>query len=303
MDEHMKQETDNKERYEGFFRIGAFLFSLTCPVDLTIPEHFQKFRIDEAEALKVQTEAYAYEIEYVTEFPPFQGQATVQRPDIMIFRTEAGEARLLGVKGNPCPYALYMEESPTRTHVYFDRSRAEGLSVDPIFASLFALEKHMIGLDSMILHCAYMEYEGGAVLFSAPSETGKTTQANLWKKYRGNETVNGDRSLLRRVDGVWTAGGWPVCGTSEICENRDLPVHAIVMLSQSRDGQDTIERMRPADAFSRLYSQITINTWNPQFTVKVMDLIEDLIGEVPVYHLTCTMTEEAVKVLEEKLRT
>ena len=134
-----------------------------------------------------------------------------------MYGTDAGEARLIGIKGQPAPYALYRELSGQEAEVHLAAEAVDDLRFDPVFTSLFALERQMIRRDSMILHCAYIKYCGAAILFSAPSETGKSTQAGLWEKYRGSETVNGDRALLRKIDGRWTACGWPVCGSSEIC--------------------------------------------------------------------------------------
>lgn len=59
----------------------------------------------------------------------------------------------------------------------------------------------MMRRDALVLHCAYMQREGKAILFSAPGGTGKTTQATLWEKHRGTRVVNGDKALIRRVDG------------------------------------------------------------------------------------------------------
>ena len=149
--------------------------------------------------------------------------------------------------------------------------------------------------DNMILHCAYVEYHGEAILFSAPSETGKTTQANLWEKYRGSRTVNGDRSLLGKKNGRWTAQGWPVCGTSEVCHDEAFPIRAVVMLSQAKENRAV--RMTPGQAFPLVYSQITVNRWNREDHIHTMDLIQDLLESVPVYHLGCTISEEAVECL------
>ena len=173
------------------------------------------------------------------------------------------------------------------------------LHIDSIFTSLFALERHMIKNDSLILHCAYMVYQGKAILFSAPSGTGKSTQAELWKQYRGSRIVNGDRALLRKIDGVWSACGWPVCGSSDICEAEDTPLYTIVMLRQGETNH--IERLSPVQAFTKLYAQITINQWNPAFVQRAMELIEDRIGQSPGYQLTCNITEEAVKCLEQAI--
>ena len=55
-------------------------------------------------------------------------------------------------------------------------------------------------------------------------------------------------------------------------------------------------------AFSQLYTQITINRWNREFQTHAMDLIETLVHEVPVYHLSCTVSEDAVNCLENALQ-
>ena len=151
----------------------------------------------------------------------------------------------------------------------------------------------------MILHCAYIKYHGKSILFSAPSETGKSTQAGLWERYRGSETVNGDRALLRKIDGHWTACGWPVCGTSEICHLEDIPIHAVVMLRQGKENH--VERLSPVQGFAQLYSQITVNQWNRDFVQRTAELIEDLVVHVPVWQLTCNISENAVQCLETAL--
>ena len=137
-------------------------------------------------------------------------------------------------------------------------------------------------------------------MFSAPSETGKTTQANLWEKYRGSRTVNGDRALLGKRKGRWTAQGWPVCGTSEVCHNEEFPIRAVVMLSQAKENQ--AEQLPPGRAFPLLYSQITVNKWNMKDHLHAIDLIQELAEGGSVFHLGCTISEEAVDCLEEALK-
>lgn len=43
---------------------------------------------------------------------------------------------------------------------------------------------------------------------------------------------------------------------------------------------------------------MTINQWNPEFIQAAINGIENLILQVPVWQLTCDMTEDAVKCLE-----
>ncbi|MBR5220221.1 MAG: hypothetical protein IKV66_04460, partial [Clostridia bacterium] len=171
--------------------------------------------------------------------------------------------------------------------------------IDPVFVSLLALERRQIQFDAFVLHCAYIEYQGKAILFSAPSETGKTTQGNLWEQHKGAKTINGDRALLQKVNGCWTARGWPVCGSSEICNNIAFPIHAVVMLSQGKT--DEVASLSAMKAFSQMYSQVTINRWNSVANVRCMDLLEMFVKEIPVLHLSCTISENAVNTLANAL--
>lgn len=275
------------------FTIGSFCFRFICDDRIGLPENFLKFRGGS------QPE-YVYSLEPADGFPAPEGKILARRPDLLVTQKGNGECRWIGVKGNPEPYAYYEENDDHSARILVRLRSYDGIVCDPAFVSLLALERRLANRDGMILHCAYVAYRGEAILFSAPSETGKTTQANLWEKYRGARTVNGDRGLLQKKDGRWMVRGWPVCGSSEICHNEDMPIRAIVMLSQAPE--DTVERLHPAKAFSQVYSQITINRWNRGANLRIMELLEDLVGNVPVYHLACTMNESAVQTLEQEIR-
>lgn len=282
---------------DKLFRIGEFVFRLCCPEEVTPPENFMKFQCTSG------SPEYTYRIEVSDALPRPEGTVSARRPDLTVFchRTDEGtfESRLIGVKGRKDPYACYREVAEDRAEIVLVRDEIKELHIDPVFTSLLALERRLVKKDSMVLHCAYVEYKGEAVLFSAPSETGKTTQANLWEKYRGSRTVNGDRALLGKIDGRWTARGWPVCGTSEVCFNETVPIRAVVMLSQAEENH--VEKLSPGRAFPLLYSQITVNKWNREDHIHIMDLMEDFLGNVPVFHLGCTISREAVECLEKVL--
>ena len=284
---------------DKIFQIGDFVFRLCFPEEAAPPENFMKFEKRPASGANPVPE-YTYFIKVSDCLPQPEGKVIARRPDLTVLQNGERESRLIGVKGNPDFYAFYQEVAADRAEVTIVRNRIAELHIDPVFTSLLALERRQIKKDAMVLHCAYIEYRGEAILFSAPSETGKTTQANLWEKYRGSRIVNGDRSLLGKRDGRWTAQGWPVCGTSEVCHNESIPVRAVVMLSQAQENR--AQRMTPGQAFPLLYSQITVNKWNTQDHIHTMDLMEDFLGSVPVIHLACTISREAVDCLEEVLQ-
>lgn len=279
---------------DKIFQIGSFCFHLICDENICIPEHFLQFEVKNP-----RRSENTYHLATAFRLPAVREKILVRRSDLIVYGTDAGEARLIGIKGQPAPYALYRELSGQEAEVHLAAEAVDDLRFDPVFTSLFALERQMIRRDSMILHCAYIKYCGAAILFSAPSETGKSTQAGLWEKCRGSETVNGDRALLRKIDGRWTACGWPVCGTSEICHLEDIPIHAVAMLRQGKENH--VERLSSVQAFTQLYSQITVNQWNREFVQRTVELIEDFVEHVPVWQLTCDISENAVQCLEAAL--
>ena len=102
----------------------------------------------------------------------------------------------------------------------------------------------------VVLHSSYIiTQRGEALLFSAPSGTGKSTQAELWRSYAGAKVINGDRALVKAENGV-TANGILFSGTSGISENVTAPLRAIVLLRQSEKNE--IRSVSGKEAFMRL---------------------------------------------------
>lgn len=274
------------------FKIGDFSFRLTAPDTLPIPDNFRLFETRD-------TPEHTYALEFTDRIPQPDGPILARRPDLLVFSTEVGEGRLMASRGLSALYASYREETPSLSGIYVNPQAMSLLSLDPAFVSLFALERKMLDHDALILHCAYIVHNGEAILFSAPSGVGKSTQASLWERYRGARTINGDRCLLRKIGGRWHASPWPVCGSSGICRLGDFPIRAIVMLAQAP--RNEAAPLPPARAFSELYAQITVNQWNPAFVTKTMTLLEDLVSSLRVFRLRCDISEAAVQELERVL--
>lgn len=160
--------------------------------------------------------------------------------------------------------------------------------------------KHLIVQNKgVILHSSYIERNGKALLFTAPSETGKSTQAELWRKLRNTEIINGDRAVVRIVDGQIVADGVPFAGSSKYCENRSMPIEAIVYLGQAE--QTYISKISGYKAFSKIWEGVAVNTWHRRDVEQVADIIKEVVEKVPIYYLRCTPDESAVIALEKEL--
>jgi hypothetical protein len=165
---------------------------------------------------------------------------------------------------------------------------------------LIGLERILLHHGGLILHSSLIAKDGRAILFTAPSGTGKSTQARLWQTHRGYEILNGDRAGICKTDGCWKAWGLPYAGTSGIYRNESADIAAIVILRQGSENR--ISKPGCARAVRFLYPEVTVHQWAEEFVATVLDHVEALVSEVPVYLFECLPNEDAVCLLEQTLQ-
>jgi len=167
------------------------------------------------------------------------------------------------------------------------------------FGNVFAFEKTLLPFRSLMLHCALIEYQGQGIAFSAPSQTGKSTQAGLWEKHMGATILNGDRAILRDVDGGIYAYGSPYAGSSDLFIKRRVPLRAIIMLEQAKE--NTIEPIAQEDGLGLFISQSALPMWESNLFEMGVETLEKIITGVPMYRLACLPDESAVRCAHECL--
>lgn len=151
----------------------------------------------------------------------------------------------------------------------------------------------------VVLHSSYIiTQRGEALLFSAPSGTGKSTQAELWRSYAGAKVINGDRALVKAQNGV-TANGIFFSGTSGICENVTAPLKAIVLLRQSFANE--LKKVSGKEAFMRLLPQCSYYPKEEENLKLVTGILAEIISAVPIYDFGCVPEKSAVTALNEVL--
>jgi len=152
----------------------------------------------------------------------------------------------------------------------------------------------------VVLHSSAIALDNKGIAFSAHSGVGKSTHTSMWQTMFPEKVdiINDDTPAIMIQDGQAIMYGTPFCGTSGINLNTNVPLKAIVFLQ--RGEENTIEEIPAADAIRRLLEQIK----RPPVG-KIMEEIYFMIGQllqaVPVYLLTCTISEDAVKVVKNKL--
>ena len=196
------------------------------------------------------------------------------------------------------PYAVFQEKSDYIQCLYLSGSERRINETSSIL-NLIGLEKILLDNSAFLLHSSFIRYCGKGILFSAPCGTGKSTQADLWEKFRSSETMNGDRAGVRCMDGVWKAFGMPFAGTSGIYQNKSAPITAIVTLAQGPE--NVIRRLRPMEAVRKLLPECSCRRWDSDFMNEMLNLLLELVQQVPVYLLECRPDEGAVNLLHDTL--
>lgn len=168
-------------------------------------------------------------------------------------------------------------------------------------ALIAAIMTHLSTRNGLMLHSSLIDFNGKGIMFVGPSGIGKTTQAELWMKYRDAVIINGDMALIREEEGGFTAYGCPWHGSSPYCENRNVPLYGIIVLEQAPE--NTIERLRGVTMIERMMNNIFLPHWYPQGAEAAMETVDHLLCQVPVYLLKCRPDEDAVKMAERVLFT
>lgn len=148
-------------------------------------------------------------------------------------------------------------------------------------------------------HGVLMEYKYKGVIISAPSGTGKTTHARMWRDIKKALIINGDRTVCQYIKNRWTGVGFPWSGTSGEQINRSVPIKAIVVLE--RGNANEAYQITGLEAFGAVLPHILCPTWDADLTGKAMDLLNDFLRDIPVIRLQCRPDPESVEVLSKAL--
>ncbi len=143
---------------------------------------------------------------------------------------------------------------------------------------------------TVLAHASLVSYRGEGVMFTGYSGVGKTTQAELWEKQLGAEIINGDKVLLRQMDGKFYACGLPWKGSSDYCRNINVPLKAIVVLKQARENRIFV----PDEKTELTMPHIFLPHWDNECLNNALDTFDALVKSVPIYSLECCPDEGAV---------
>lgn len=232
-------------------------------------------------------------------FPEMQGESKGKAGEFLVSVEGDTVYRVLPMGTAHGALTRYTPADTSFSETFFTQRSFPVMMDSRYMWSSVSLAQLLLTKNAFFIHSSYIDIGGKAVLFSAPCGTGKSTQAALWEKYRSAEVINGDKAGILVEDDVY-ACGVPFCGTSGICKNKNLPLGAIVLLSQSP--QNRIEKLGGTDALQKIMQNIYLDFLAPDEQLMFVDLAIELINRVPIFSFGCTPDENAVITLESILK-
>ncbi len=156
------------------------------------------------------------------------------------------------------------------------------------------IAERMPDYDAIVFHGAVLEYDSLAYAITAHSGVGKTTHTRLWLNEFDAKILNGDKPILRIIDGKPYACATPWMGKEGYGYNAIRELRAIAFLAR---GQVNLSRKIAADdAVMRFMNQVYLSKQSPIMTMKSMRLCDRLLSLIPLYELECNMEREAALV-------
>lgn len=282
--------------YKYYFNVAKLNLLVSSRIPVFVGEQLMPFKIEQTSQVSV---VYKIRIGQMK----LGNECVVNKQD---FRVINKDDTYIRVKTLP------FNEKILETYLYSENEKADiTLSIPKemeaeheIFVrtniwNYLAFEDVLINHQGFILHSSFISWQNNGILFTAPSGTGKSTQADLWKKYEDADIYNGDRTIIRKIDGKYYGFGSPYAGSSGIYRNESAPIKAIVVIEQGPD--NVIRRLHGREAFLPLFRETLMNTWNKEYMEKMTDLLMDVACQIPVYHLSCRPDQGAVNTVKNEI--
>ena len=240
-----------------------------------------------------------------TEYPSFSWSAVMEMArahnilplifsvaeDVKAFQRYEGYEELTG------QVMAMVAEDPDWTNftIYADENQQEAIQ-ELILVGFYS---YMSLRQTLLMHASAVSWNGQGLVFTAPSGTGKTTQAELWARYKGAKILNGDKVFLKQEEDAIHAWGSPWKGSSPYALNESAPLKAIVVLRQAKE--NTIRRLDTLEAMELFVPHVFFPKWDEKCEQAVLDFLDVVMSQTPIYLLCCRPDEEAVELTERTI--
>lgn len=280
------------EKYNYYVKIADILIHIKIPFQIEMKKEIKEFICDKGK------EDILIEFIGIDKLISISGKLVFENV-IKIYKEKDTFINELHSAPEYPPFGWLIRKSDLKYNVLYLLGKEKYLKYSRNILDAICIEQILNNKNAFILHSSYINFNGKSILFSAPSGTGKSTQADLWEKYENAEIINGDRTAIRKIDGKWNAYGLPIAGSSNIFKNKKAELSHIIILKQGKENK--LKKLSPREAFIKIYSETTIHTWDSEFQNNIISMITDMVQNVQIYQYECLPDKSAVDFLKEQI--
>lgn len=163
------------------------------------------------------------------------------------------------------------------------------------------ISREALAYQTFLFHGSVLEMDGEGYLFTAPSGTGKSTHARLWREVFGDRVtmINDDKPFLTvKKDGLY-ASGTPWDGKHRLSTNKTVKLRAICFLERGEHN-----RIRPLTR-GESYGKLLLQTNRPKDPVGMQAtllLLDRAAERMSFWQMSCNMDPEAATVAYQAMK-
>jgi len=159
---------------------------------------------------------------------------------------------------------------------------------------------HLLLHKGVVIHASALKYSDKGIIFSAPSGTGKSTQAKLWQTHVEQVVIlNDDTPAIRFMGNKPYIFGTPWGGSKGIYCNESAPLEAIILLEQAKVNQ--VSRIGVQQALPLFLPRFFLPYFDQCMMDKALSLCNALLESIPVCLLQCRPDLGAVEAIRQCL--
>lgn len=271
-----------RSRYDLSF--AGLSFRIDSPFSLRLPAYFRPF-------LAAEVRPAEPDVTIEVEVGDLQADERLDDTVIRSFYWDHGK-RI---------YRLEPRAAPERIALMIPPEFQERFAQNANWLLYLALERPLLRHGRLILHASAVLYHGRAILFTAPSGGGKSTQAEIWARSLHAQIINGDKVILQDDGTDLIAYGSPIAGSSGIYRDIRAPVAAIVQLEKG--DENTVAPLTMRERYLLLYGEAVKSDWDPAFNKELLRRAASYPQRTEYVRLRCVPDRSAAECLLHYLNT
>jgi hypothetical protein len=249
-------------------------------------------------------------------FEKFQVQKCFENPDIELnFKTSSVSVKKKKIifKGSKL-WEIYLdgervcfEDKFNKFIISFDKEIVRGeitfLSnspslIFPLFyplGPLLILNKLAQG-KGIFLHASGVKDGALGYIFCGSSGTGKTTIARIWQESKAGTVLNGDRIIIRKINGEFYVYGSPWYTRNEnLIANEKAKLGKIFFLK--RREKNFVRKLTSREAFKKLLPQTYFAIWDKRAIEFSLKFLNQLCREITCFELGFKPTRDIIDIV------